>query len=68
MILSFVNPVIKDKWNLGDEINYVYSFVFLGFLLGSASAGKISKRFGRRKTILTCGLMKIIFSIISAFS
>lgn len=68
MILSFVNPVIKNQWDLGDEINYVYSCVFLGFLLGSASSGKITDKFSRRHTILLCGICKIIFSIISCLS
>lgn len=68
MILSFVNPVIKNQWNLGKEINYVYSFVFLGFLLGSASSGKITNCLGRRKTIIWAIGFKIVFSIVSALA
>lgn len=45
MILSFTNPIIKNVWNLGDEINYVYSFVFAGYMIGAICSGKISKKF-----------------------
>ena len=52
MILSFVGPAVKSKWNLSSgEESLLTTVVFAGMLVGAYSWGLISDNWGRRLVI-----------------
>lgn len=65
-IISFVVASLAREWSLRpDEVAWIISIGLLGMLVGAASTGTLSDRFGRRPMFQATLL---IFSIATAFS
>ncbi|XP_050217766.1 organic cation/carnitine transporter 7-like [Mercurialis annua] len=69
MILSFVGPAVKLKWELSSgEESLLSIVVFGGMLFGAYTWGFVSDNFGRRKGILSITMITSGAGFISAFS
>ena len=55
-----------DNTNECYDDAYIVAFSNLGMLIGSAISGKVSHKYGRRRTIILILLAKTILSILSA--
>ncbi|CAN0840301.1 Organic cation/carnitine transporter 7 [Linum grandiflorum] len=69
MILSFIGPAVKSKWNLSANQETLLSVVvFAGMLVGAYSWGAVSDRLGRRNGFLVTALVTSAAGLFSAFA
>ncbi|KAJ8763496.1 hypothetical protein K2173_002379 [Erythroxylum novogranatense] len=69
MILSFIGPAVKAKWNLNsNKESLITTVVFAGLLVGSFSWGQVSDRFGRRRGYLVTAFVTSVAGLLSSFS
>ncbi|CAI0409966.1 unnamed protein product [Linum tenue] len=69
MILSFIGPAVKSKWNLSaDQETVLTVVVFAGMLVGSYLWGFLSDRYGRRNGFLFTAIVTSIAGLFSAFA
>ncbi|EEF34357.1 organic cation/carnitine transporter 7 [Ricinus communis] len=69
MILSFVGPAVKLKWELSStQESLLSTVVFGGMLIGACTWGLISDNYGRRKCVLSITVITSGAGFISAFS
>jgi len=69
IVLSLVQNILRTEWNLtSNQVSFLATAVFSGFLLGSLLAGKISDRYGRRKPLLYFVPLLYLIGMLSAFA
>ncbi|CAN1298977.1 Organic cation/carnitine transporter 7 [Linum perenne] len=69
MILSFIGPAVKSKWNLSTNQETLLSVVvFAGMLVGAYSWGAVADKLGRRKGFLVTALVTSAAGLLSAFA
>eukprot|EP01084_Bolivina_argentea_P191701 329279_1 len=62
VILSFLLPILKDEWNLKQDINSIIgAAVFFGMLIGTILWRYISEKYGRIPALKLCIIGQIIF-------
>lgn len=57
--------IMREPWGLdGTAAGFMGSLVLVGALFGALGAGDIADRLGRRNTVLACGLVFTVFTIL----
>ena len=68
MLYIFLNPILKDEWNLNNlQVDLITSMSFLGLLLGSFIFSPLSDQYGRLYIIKITTYMNILISMYSVF-
>lgn len=68
-IIAGASPFIQKEFNTSNTLlEMVVSACVLGALFGAFSGGKLSDRFGRRKTLLITGCIFVTGTLIAAFA
>lgn len=69
MLLSFLQILIRDEWNLtAEDEASITAVVFLGELPGALFWGYLGDRIGRRKAFLFSTTFVAVYGILSAFA
>ncbi|CAN0899937.1 Organic cation/carnitine transporter 7 [Linum grandiflorum] len=69
MILSFMGPAVKSKWNLdANQESLLTTVVFSGMLFGAYTWGVISDKLGRRKGFVVTAFVTSAAGLLSAFA
>mmetsp|Transcript_13127 Transcript_13127/g.11208 ORF Transcript_13127/g.11208 Transcript_13127/m.11208 type:complete len:143 (-) Transcript_13127:57-485(-) len=68
IIISFLLPILQKEWGLQtDEMKWLGSAMFTGFLIGSIVSGFFADRFGRKNTLIYVVIALYIVAMLSAF-
>ncbi|CAN1242849.1 Organic cation/carnitine transporter 7 [Linum perenne] len=69
MILSFIGPAVKSKWELdSNQESLLTIVVFCGMLVGAYMWGVISDKLGRRKGFIVTAFVTSTAGLLSAFA
>ncbi|XP_022245826.1 synaptic vesicle 2-related protein-like [Limulus polyphemus] len=69
MILSLLGRFLSCEWLITSfEVALLSSVVFIAIAFGSLIIGKLEDIYGRKKVIISCSCMLIVFGILSAVS
>jgi len=68
-IISGINPILKDFYNLNDiQLGWSVGSCLFGALLGNSITGMVSSAIGRKRTLLITAILFFTSSILSAYA
>ncbi len=66
--LSLFLPIIKKEWSLSNShIGFLASMIFIGYFVGSMLSGKVSDKYGRKKSLLIVSTILYLSVLASVF-
>ena len=69
IVINGAEQDIQKLWNLSGQMHgWVVSAALWGTVIGSIAGGKVSDRFGRKKTLLGVGVLFFVSAVWSAFA
>jgi len=69
IVINGAEQDIQKLWNLSGQMHgWVVSAALWGTVIGSIAGGKVSDRFGRKKTLLGVGILFFVSAVWSAFA